>query len=74
MCKYCSDEDGCNEAICRKDVSVLNNKIPFEIYISVNNLNVCASDEYAHPIMRKKIKYCPMCGEKLNEWNSRKPH
>lgn len=66
MCKYCDDEDF-EEALCRKDISVLNAKIAFEMYVSAGTLRVCSEDNYVSPILKKKIKYCPMCGRKLHE-------
>lgn len=65
MCKYCDIEDAA-ENILSKKVSVLNEKIRFEVFLNGDTIALCAGEEYVHPIAKRKIKYCPMCGRKLN--------
>lgn len=67
MCKYCNDEY--EETLCKKRISVLNENIGFEMYVSTgdSSLRVCSGENYIQPLLKKKIKFCPMCGRKLNE-------
>lgn len=65
MCEYCDAED-CTEALKRKSVSVLGVDIDFEAFLSGENILFCTVDNYEKPIIKAKIKYCPMCGRKLN--------
>lgn len=66
MCKYCDIENG-TEDILRKNVVVLNEKILFELFLLKNEIGLCSGGNYDSPLAKKKIKYCPMCGRKLDE-------
>lgn len=69
MCKYC-DMESCSDSILSKKKMVLGAEVWFEVYISgKGDLRLCSEEEYGKPIASKKIKYCPMCGRKLEETN-----
>lgn len=65
MCKYCDMENG-TDYIMDAEVSVLNEKIRFDLYLNGDKLRLCSGENYTSPLMKKKIRYCPMCGRKLN--------
>lgn len=64
MCKFCEDVE---DSLITKEVNVLNKKILFDVYLNEKALVFCVGGEYMRPLAKKNIKYCPMCGRKLNE-------
>ena len=56
MCRYCED-------YTKKVYSYKNNKSWFSMY--ENYLEVVINEEKTESF---KINYCPMCGERINEW------
>lgn len=65
MCEYCDIEDVAEDILSKK-VSVLNEKILFEVFLNGDTIRLCSGADYQHPIAKRKIKYCPMCGRKLD--------
>lgn len=64
MCRFCKDVA---YSLIAKDVDVLNKKILFEVYLDGETLKLCSGEGYMKPLAKKKVKYCPMCGRKLND-------
>ena len=66
MCKYCEIEDVAEDILSKK-MSVLNEKIWFEVFLNGHTISLCSGEEYQRPIAKRKIKFCPMFGRKLTE-------
>lgn len=63
MCKYCKVNDYA-KAIINKTVNVLNTDINIELWLNGDMLTLSSGDDCV-AIVKKKIKYCPMCGRRL---------
>ena len=72
LCKYCQNEDECNEDLVSSDLEV-NNLPVFNILTYIDNGNelvLMVLDDFSdnlYDAKRMRIHYCPMCGRKLEE-------
>ena len=65
MCEYCDTEDVTEDILIEK-VPVFNQNILFEVFLKGSTLKLCSGQNYEKPIIKREIKFCPMCGRKLD--------
>ena len=71
MCKFCKNSmAGDPMMLAKRDIKVNGiQAFTSELWLERDHLNACVADNTDTYVVEtiKKIKYCPMCGQKLQE-------